>query len=300
MSDDRTTPTETPAPAPVAPETEPATTDRRAAASPAGAGDRSVAVLLGEAAAMVRFYSRLPVPRLGAFDDPTSPPPFGRALRMLPWASLVIGLPAAVVVAMLGATLLPSLVVAVFAIATLAVITGAFHEDGLADVADGFCGGATAERRLEIMKDSRIGAFGGVALAAQFLLRAGLVAAALDRFGAPAASVIVLAVAALARVMPLVLMAALPPARPDGLGRAAGRPDPTALSLAGAGAGAIALLGLPPIVGAAALLASIAIAGAAVLGLGLTARARIGGFTGDVVGAGTIVAEIAALTGLLA
>ncbi|MFK5057887.1 hypothetical protein ACI4AF_28630, partial [Klebsiella pneumoniae] len=52
-------------------------------------------MLIGDTLAMVRFYSRLPIPALGAFDDPANPPPFARACRMLPLASLLIALPMA-------------------------------------------------------------------------------------------------------------------------------------------------------------------------------------------------------------
>lgn len=259
-----------------------------------------VAGLLGDFAAMVRFYSRLPMPRLGAADDPAGPPPFGRAIRMLPWASLVVAAPAAIALAAAAATSLPSLAVAGLAFAVHAFVTGAFHEDGFGDVADGFGGGSTPERRLAIMKDSRIGAFAGVALAAQFVIRASLLAEVLDRVDGVHAAAVFLAVAVIARVVPLGLMMALPPARADGLGRAAGHPQAGAAGLAVAGTAAITIVLLEPLAGPLGLILAPGAAIVAVAGLGLLARAKIGGFTGDVVGAGTIVAEIAALVALLA
>jgi adenosylcobinamide-GDP ribazoletransferase len=269
-------------------------------ATPSPSGPATgLAGLAADFAAMVRFYSRLPLPRLGAADDPAAPPPFGRAIRMLPFAGLAIAAGPAALLAALAPSALPSLAVAALTLATLAYLTGAFHEDGIADVADGFGGGFTAERRLQIMKDSRIGAFAGVALAVQFVLRASLLAEAIDRFDGLGAGLVVLGVAVMARVAPLGLMVALDPARADGLGRAAGRPEPTAFGFAVAGAVAIVVLTMAPIVGAS-LVPAIVVAVAAVAGLGLLARVRIGGFTGDVVGAGTIVAEIAAMIGLLA
>ncbi|NLH80403.1 MAG: adenosylcobinamide-GDP ribazoletransferase, partial [Phyllobacteriaceae bacterium] len=196
---------------------------------------------------MVRFFSRLPLPSLGPADDLAAPPPFARALRMLPFAALVIALPAAVVLAALDRTDLSSLVAATLTVIALTLTTGAFHEDGLADVADAFAGGRDPARRLEIMKDSRIGAFGGVALAAQFVLRVGLVADLLDRHEAHA-GLLLLAVVPLSRVAAVGLMVLLPPARADGLARAAGRPETTALTLAGVLAGAIFLVLAVPIV----------------------------------------------------
>ncbi len=256
-------------------------------------------LLLAEFAAMIRFYSRLPIPLLGPADEPASPPPFGRAIRMLPWASLIVAAPAACLAALLARTNLPGLVVGALVVAMLAAVSGAFHEDGFADVADGFGGGATPERRLAIMKDSRIGAFGGVALAAQFLLRAALVGEAVDRFEGDGAGLAVLAAAVLARVLPPALMSALPPARPDGLGRAAGRPEPQALLWSIAGGAAIWFAATAGLDGSALPAIGFGFAIAAVFGLGLWARAKIGGFTGDVIGAGTIAVEIAALGGLL-
>ena len=255
--------------------------------------------LLAEFAAMVRFYSRLPLPRLGRADDPAAPPAFARAIRMLPLASVAIALPSAALLALIGPSGLPDPVVGGLAVALLAFLTGAFHEDGLADVADGFGGGATIERRLEIMKDSRIGAFAGVALAGQFVLRAGLVGEAVDRFDGLDAGLVFIAVAVFARVAPLVLMVALPPARADGLGRAAGRPERGALAAALAGGfGAMAVLA-GPIAGAVATVFAVGLGAVALAGLAGKAREKIGGFTGDVVGAGSIVVEIAVMIGLL-
>jgi adenosylcobinamide-GDP ribazoletransferase len=256
-----------------------------------------IAGLVAEAASQVRFFSRLPLPSLGAFDDPARPPPFARALRMLPFAALLVALPGAVVLALLERTELASPVVAVLAVIAVTLVTGAFHEDGLADVADAFAGGATRERRLEIMKDSRIGAFGGVALVAQFVLRVALLAELVERFEAQA-GLLVLAVAPLARVAPLVLMVLLPPARPDGLARAVGRPEPHALALAGALALAIFCAVTPVIVGPAEALAGLAVALAGLAGLAGLARRAIGGHTGDVIGAGALVVEIGLLIGL--
>lgn len=255
--------------------------------------------LVAEFEAMVRFYSRLALPRLGPADDPASPPAFARAIRLLPLASVVIALPSAALVALLGPSGLPDPVVGALAVALLAFLTGAFHEDGLADIADGFGGGMTVERRLEIMKDSRIGAFAGVALAAQFVLRAGLLGEAVDRFDGIGAGLVFVAVAVVARVAPLVLMVRLEPVRADGLGRAAGRPEGRALAVAlGGGLVAIVLLA-GPIAGAVPTVFALGLAAMALAGLGGMAREKIGGFTGDVVGAGTIVVEIAAMVGLL-
>jgi len=255
--------------------------------------------LLAETAAMVRFFSRLPLPSLGSADDLAAPPPFARALRALPIAALVIALPAALLAAALDRTDLSSLVVATLVVIAATLTTGAFHEDGLADVADAFAGGRDKDRRLEIMKDSRIGAFGGVALAAQFVLRAGLIADLLDRHEAHA-GLLLLAVAPLARVAAVVLLVLLPPARADGLARAAGRPETSALAIAAGLALTIFLAIAAAIVAPANVLLALGLALAALAALALLATRAIGGVTGDVVGAGALVAEIALLLGLAA
>lgn len=260
----------------------------------------TVAHLLAEIGTMVRFYSRLSPPPLSRLDDPAAPAPFAVALRMLPIASVVIAAPGALVLGLLAQTELSSLAVATLAVVVTTIITGAFHEDGIADIADGFGGGATVERRLEIMKDSRIGAFGGVALAAQFGLRVVLLGDLLDRFDGPSTTGLALGIAAVARVAPLALMALMKPARPDGLGRAVGQPEPAALAIAFGLAGALYLVVAMPTCGATATLVGLAGCGLALALLARFAVTKIGGFTGDVIGAGTIVAEIALMVGLAA
>src|ERR1700735_5265271 len=113
--------------------------------------------------------------------------------------------------------------------AALVVATGALHEDGLADVADGFGGGATRARKLEIMRDSRIGAYGAIAIALALILRVGALAAALDG-GLWRACSSLLLVAALSRAAALRPLALLPPARADGAGGGGGRLGSTPLA----------------------------------------------------------------------
>src|SRR5204863_1906899 len=108
-------------------------------------------------------------------------------------------------------------------------LTGALHEDGLADTADGFGGGRDRDDKLRIMRDSRQGSFGVVALVLSIALRA----AALGTIGEPihVTLALIAAHAASRGVLP-VLMHVLTPARPDGLGASAGRPSRTAANLA--------------------------------------------------------------------
>jgi adenosylcobinamide-GDP ribazoletransferase len=246
----------------------------------------------------VRFYSRLPMPKLSPADDRERLPAFAEAVAMLPFAAVVIALPGALALLVLSATELSSPVVAAIALAVTTVVTGAFHEDGFADVADGFGGGGTPERRLEIMKDSRIGAFGGLALAIQFVLRTLLVADLLDARDGPVTAAALVGIAALARAAPLAFMVWLSPARANGLARAVGAPSRTVFAGAVAGAAIVFLIATAATLPLPSVLAALALVVGVVAGLGLTAERAIGGYTGDVIGAGTLFAEIALLIGL--
>jgi adenosylcobinamide-GDP ribazoletransferase len=177
-------------------------------------------------------------------------------------------------------------------LATTAVMTGALHEDGLADCADGFWGGQSAERRLEIMKDSRIGAYGVLAL----IFTVGLTWLALSMLiGAGAFWAAVLIPAALSRGAMAGVMADLPLAREDGLARHVGRPSKLA---AGSGFVLSALLAIG-VAGLAGIAAIIVVAAVSVV-VARLARAKIGGQTGDVLGATQQNTTLAALLALAA
>jgi adenosylcobinamide-GDP ribazoletransferase len=168
------------------------------------------------------------------------------------------------------------------------LVTGAFHEDGLADTADGFTGGRDREQKLAIMHDSRHGTFGVLAL----VLSIGLRAAALGTIGEPIhAGLALLAAHAFSRGALPATMRALAPARSDGLGAMAGRPSLAVTIIAAVVGVVIALGSLGPATGAAALL----LAGGAIAMAALLARRQIGGYTGDVLGAFQQTGEIVML-----
>jgi adenosylcobinamide-GDP ribazoletransferase len=184
---------------------------------------------------------------------------------------------------------MPSALAAVWTLAAQILATGALHEDGLADTADGFGGGRTRARKLEIMRDSRIGTFGALALLLALAAR-GTSIAALASPGRVAAALV--ASGALGRGAIVVLVVLLPPARADGLAaglreRSARR---SAVGLALAGAVALALLPF------GAALPVIGVALAMALALAWTARRQIGGYTGDVFGAASVATECAVLS----
>jgi adenosylcobinamide-GDP ribazoletransferase len=167
-------------------------------------------------------------------------------------------------------------------------LTGALHEDGLADTVDGLAGGHDRETKLAIMRDSRLGSFGGLALVLSVALRA----AALAQLGqALYAGLALIAAHALSRALLPAAMRALPRARADGLAAAAGRPGSTAAIIALLVGAAITLAALGPIRGAIA----VGLAAAAVAAAALLARRQVGGYTGDVLGAFQQVAEIVIL-----
>jgi len=227
---------------------------------------------------------------LTRFPLPVIPPSGANAAWAWPVAGAAVALIAGLV-AMAGLWAgLPPLVAAGLAIAVQIGLTGAMHEDGLADSADGLWGGHDRVRRLEIMKDSRIGSYGVLAL----LLVVGLrwqALAALFHLGAVIGPL--LAAAVLSRAAMAVVLVALPNARGSGLANQVGRPEPF-VALAGGGlALGLALLA----VGWLALPAAL-VAGTAALAVAALARGRIGGQTGDILGFVQQMAELAVLLAL--
>jgi adenosylcobinamide-GDP ribazoletransferase len=179
-------------------------------------------------------------------------------------------------------------VASVLALAATALITGALHEDGLADTADGLGGGATKELKLEIMRDSRAGTYGVIALIVTFLLKAGVLTNLTET---PLVAFALIAAHSGARAILPAFMRAVPRAREDGLAATAGEPPSGSAAIA-AVLGFVALLfclGL-----GAALVAALAVAAASFL-LARLAMQQIGGQTGDVLGAVEQVGEIAIL-----
>jgi adenosylcobinamide-GDP ribazoletransferase len=211
---------------------------------------------------------------------------------MMPLAGAVVGAVGAVVLSLACAAGLPPLLAAPLAITALILTTGGFHEDGLADCADGFGGGATRERKLDIMKDSRIGAFGALALALTCYLRAAGLTVILEQ-GAGLACAVLIGAASVSRAAALIPLVRLEPARKEGAGFSAGRPEPGA-AITAAGLGLILALA-PALVGAAATRPLMAFAAAAGAGfaVSIVARRQIGGQTGDVAGAAQQIGEIA-------
>ncbi|MBM3533406.1 MAG: adenosylcobinamide-GDP ribazoletransferase [Alphaproteobacteria bacterium] len=240
-----------------------------------------IAGLRHELTTSLAFLTRLPI-RL------ETPLPLAAAARGFPLAGTLIGGIAAAVFALAAWMGVPSLLAALLAVGAAIAATGALHEDGLADSADGLFSGASRERALEIMRDSRIGTFGALAL----ILSVGLRASALSVLAEGAA--VLIAVHALSRAWLPWLMRNGELARTDGLAAGAGKPEAEAVLWA-AGLGlAVAAIAIGP---GPALLAA-AVSAASALGVSALARRRLGGYTGDTLGAAEQAAEIGAFLAL--
>jgi adenosylcobinamide-GDP ribazoletransferase len=230
--------------------------------------------------AAVAFLTRVPVGRVELGRDDVA-----RGSVLFPLVGAGIGLVVGLVAVGLDSRLGP-LLAAALAVAFEALLTGAIHLDGLADTADGL-GAGTRERALAVMREGAIGAFGATALGLDLLVKTAAIAAILS---GPAPVLALVAAFAVGRAAPLALAAAFPYAREeDGIGRAlAGRPWAAvgvALGIVVA-VGALGMRGLW-IAGAAAV---------AVAALALVAR-RLGGVTGDVLGAAAELGTTFALVG---
>ncbi|HEX5802784.1 MAG TPA: adenosylcobinamide-GDP ribazoletransferase [Azospira sp.] len=234
----------------------------------------------------VRFFTRLPVPAWVGH----SPEALNHSARYFPLVGLVVGLIGALVFAF-ASFFLPKTLAVLLAMAATVLVTGAFHEDGWADMVDGFGGGWTRERTLEIMKDSRIGSYGAIALTL-LLLGKFMALVELDMLlVAPA----LIAGHALSRLCATSLLYVLDYAREEGkakpLATRIGRGE---LALAAA-FGLLALPMLPPL----SALVGVVFAAVATLFLARKFHRRLGGYTGDCLGATQQLAEVAFYLGLL-
>lgn len=209
--------------------------------------------------------------------------------RAVPWFP-VVGAGIGSIIALVyiaTASILPAIVAAVVATAAGALVTGAFHEDGLGDVADASAGGFTVERRLEILDDPRQGTFGVLAIAFAVLLRV----VALSGLDAWQALALVPAAHAISRGASIVLMRRVPLATPSGLGAG----YVSALGVRGEVAGLVAATAIGAVLLGVWAPVALALSGSVAAGMGALSRAKFGGIGGDVLGATQQLAEIAVL-----
>jgi adenosylcobinamide-GDP ribazoletransferase len=233
------------------------------------------------------LLTRLPLGRFSGIRAPD----LGHGVWAFPVVGLFIGLVGALVYWGMHRLGMPAFLAASWTLVAILLATGAFHEDGLADMADGFGGGGTRERKLEIMRDSRIGTYGAVALGLSLLIRISALAA-LER--PHLVLVALVATAIVGRGGMIVPLLVLQPARPDGM--AAGMLDiPRWSAVLGFALVGLALLSCLP-AGKAIVVAFVALA--TCFGLARLARSQIGGHSGDVLGATEVIVECVTLTAL--
>jgi adenosylcobinamide-GDP ribazoletransferase len=234
-----------------------------------------------ELVAAFMLLTRLPVARLGRLH-----PSPGASVWAYPIVGAVVGAIGAGVFWVAALAGLPPALGALFTVGGIVLVTGGLHEDGLADTADGFGGGRGRSRKLEIMRDSRVGSFGALALIFSLALRA----AALVALREPGTVTVALVVAgALGRGAMVGVVLVLQPARASGLGAPLSTTPRRAARVALAIAATFAL-GAPVALPAAIF---------ATVGMAALAWRQVGGYTGDVLGATEQAAECAVLTALL-
>jgi len=239
------------------------------------------AIMLHDLRIALVFLTRLPVRPAG----PIGLRDLAGSVHLFPVVGALLGLAGAL--AALGAAILgvPQLPAAALAVAVVVLLSGALHEDGMADTFDALGAGEDRERALRIMRDSRIGSWGAAALCLSLILRTAALAAA-PSIAALAAALV--AAAAVSRAAMPVVMFFQPSARADGLAAEAGRPERERVLTGLAVAVVLALVLLPPFPALLALLGAGAVAALTAQRLGR----RFGGCTGDTLGAVQQVAEI--------
>lgn len=242
------------------------------------------------------LLTRLPAGWLAPAASRTSPAPWPLARSIWCWPAIatLIGASTGCVLAGLRMAHVPALAAAGLALACQTILTGGLHEDGLADMADG-CGGTTPERRLTIMRDSRVGSYGVLALGLCLLIRASALAAL------PLAACLAVCAtsACLARAAMLLVPLLAPPARPDGLARALTPLPAYPLSIAAVLAASVTVaLGLVAhgtnLLGPSCwlvILAPTGIAFATAALVALWSKRLLGGYTGDVLGCCAVLVE---------
>jgi adenosylcobinamide-GDP ribazoletransferase len=250
---------------------------------------------INETARAIAFLSRIPVPNRFFENHDGS---LSKTVGAFPLAGLLITLPAAVLLSFLAVIDAPPFVAVLLALALQILVTGALHEDGLTDTTDGLGGGRDRERALAIMKDSRIGTYGALALILSIGLRAASISALVSVLSPLATALGWLAAAALSRAAMVWHWSTLPAAKNDGVAASVGLPDKDATRIAlASGIAAPVLLGLF-VLPLGAALTSLIVAGLLISGFTAYVRLRINGHTGDTIGASQQIVEIAFLVSL--
>jgi adenosylcobinamide-GDP ribazoletransferase len=241
----------------------------------------------------LRFMTIFPVP---SSEAATAPDWLSRCAKYFPAVGICVGAVSAAVLLLAGSIWSP-VIAALLAVAASIVVSGGLHEDGLADTADGFGGGWNVEKRLAIMKDSRIGAYGALALGFGIALRV----TALAEMPSWSAAAALIAAHAAARITPAFVMNALPYAG-DTAAMKVSYADPPVSSNDMGFALIVVACALVPLafVSISSALSGLLFGALLAAAIALWARRLIDGYTGDVLGAIEQMFEIGFLLGVAA
>lgn len=216
--------------------------------------------------------------------SPDNPPDMNRSLWAYPLVGLLVGLVAALIFYVCVFASIPNSISIVLTLSSVIFITGAFHEDGLADTADGFGGGGDKQEKLDIMRDSCIGTYGALALISAFLLK---VFALLELTHIEVLGTLVVA-AVLSRLMIIYMLIMLKPARKDSLSTQSGKPGGDAIIFATGSA----LLFSGLVFDIRLIILMFLVACAVTFLFSRLARSQVGGFSGDILGASQQLTEV--------
>jgi adenosylcobinamide-GDP ribazoletransferase len=250
--------------------------------------------LLADLAGACLLLSRIPV-SWHRFDD-DFPPDFVSAQWAFPVVGLLVGGIAGLVLWIAVSLDLPVIVAAALSLAVMLALTGAMHEDGLADTVDGFGGGRDAETKARIMHDSHIGSYGVMGLCLSTIARIGLLVALTEQSDGLMLVIIMATVGAGARFQVLAMLRLYPISSFAKLGMLTGRPN-VRRGLVGMAIWIAPLMMFVPQLGG---VAAIVLATAISLWLGKLAVRQIGGLSGDVMGASIILGEISIMSCIIA
>ena len=267
--------------------------------------------LIADTRTSILFLSRLPM----SYSTQTTLPDFRRSSRCFALAGIVIAIPAALILWISFSAGMPPMVSAILGVATMVIVTGALHEDGLADTMDGFWGGHSKQRKLEIMRDSAIGTYGVLGLLVTVLLRVALYSYLITEHGGWTAALVLIAGAGLSRAAILQPWTMLTPARSStdddtenvpasgdkqlsGLSARYGMPDSDTL-VWGTLAAIPAVLVLLWATGFAATLVGLIGLQIAVMGMIALCKRHIDGHSGDTLGATQQLSELGLLLGVV-
>ncbi len=246
----------------------------------------------------LRFYTRFHISKLYFENDPYAPPDFSVSVRSLPLAAAIMVLPGTLFIGIGAAFGLAPLVVATLVTGASALVTGAFHEDGLADTADSVGGGYSIEKRLTIMRDSRIGSYGAVALIFVILLKITALSQLISG-SAVAAACVFLSAAMVSRVAGILPLMFLPAARMDGKSASVKNPQFLASTVAIIITVIFCFISLKSF-GAIKIISALCVVGFLTFVVCLWSWRKINGQTGDVLGAIQQISETAFLVVLSA